>query len=279
MQVLVEILALTFVVSTMLGVGMLLSLREISGSLHDRHWLVRALLANFVMLPLLALGITRLLQLDPALSAGLLILATAPGGPVLIRLVAMAKRDPALAVGLLVTLLIGSVITQPLLLPQLVQHVDISAKSIVLTLLFSILVPLLFGLALRATRPVLSEHWRAPVQKLSTLSMLLVCIALPAMHWQELLGIIGSLAFIAAALFLLLACCGGWLLGGPHQGSRRILSLNCMQPNLAVALVIANQNFSDPKVALMLLVVLVTSIPIMLPLCRYYANHPHPGKA
>ena len=278
MQLLAQILSLVFVVSTMLGVGLLLSLREISGSLHDRRWLARALLANFIMLPALALGIASLLQLEPALTAGLLILATAPGGPVLIRLVAMAKRDPALAVGLLVTLLITSVVTQPLLLPLLVQHVDISGKSIVLTLLFSVMLPLLLGLALRARRPVLAESWRAPVQKLSTLSMLLVCIVLPAMYWQALLEIIGSLAFVAAALFLLLASLGGWLLGGPQPGPRRILSLNCMQPNLAVAVVIANQNFSDPKVVLMLLVVLVTSIPILLPLCRYYARHPQPAK-
>lgn len=277
MQLLAQILALVFVVSTMLGVGMLLSLREISGSLHDRRWLARALLANFVMLPVLALAITRLLHLDPGLSAGLLILATAPGGPVLIRLVAMARKDPALSVGLLVTLLITSVLTQPLILPLLVQHVHISGKDIVLTLLFSVLLPLLLGLVLRARRPLLAEKWRTPVQKLSTLSMLLICIVLPAMYWQELLQIIGSLAFLAAALFLLLACAGGWLLGGPQQGPRRILSLNCMQPNLAVAVVIANQNFSDPKVVLMLLVILVSSIPLVLLLCRYYASHPQPA--
>ena len=48
------------------------------------------------------------------------------------------------------------------------------------------------------------------------------------------------------------------LLGGPKSGPRRVLSLNCIQPNLAAAVVIASQNFSDPAVVLMLLVIMLS---------------------
>ena len=54
MQTLTNLLVLAFVVSTMLGVGLMLTVRDISVSLHDRRWLVRALLANFVVLPVIA---------------------------------------------------------------------------------------------------------------------------------------------------------------------------------------------------------------------------------
>ena len=55
MQTLTHLLVLALVVSTMLGVGLMLTVRDIYVSLHDRRWLVRALLANFVVLPAIAL--------------------------------------------------------------------------------------------------------------------------------------------------------------------------------------------------------------------------------
>jgi len=272
MQIISQLLAIVFVVSTMLAVGMLLSVRDISTSLHDRRWLMRALLANFLVLPALAFGVARLLDLDPMMTAGLLILATAPGGPVLVKLVALARGEPALAVGLLVTVLVLSVFTQPLVLPWLLEGVHVSARSIALTMLFTVLLPLIIGLVLRARLPYWATMLHKSVQGISTLCMLLICIVLPALHWQELLDISGSSAFPAAFLFLLLACLAGWLLGGPHPGPRRILSINCTQPNLAAALVIASQNFTEPKVLMMLLVILLASLPILLPLCLFYAR-------
>lgn len=274
MQLLTQTLALIFVVSTMLSVGLQLNLGDISTSLNDRRWLVRALLANFVLLPGLAFAVANLLQLDAPLTAGLLILATAPGGPVLIKLVTLAKADTALAVGLLLVLLVASVFTQPLILPLLLENVQISSQAIALTLILSVLLPLLSGLGLKARRPDLAEQLYHPVHKVSNLSSLLTLIVLPAAYWQELVAISGGLAFPAAALFLLLAAAGGWLLGGPNAGPRRVLSLNCIQPNLSAAVVIASQNFSDPAVVLMLLVCMLSSLPILLPLCLFYARHP-----
>ena len=154
MQTLTHLLVLALVVSTMLGVGLMLTVRDIYVSLHDRRWLVRALLANFVVLPAIALGVSRLLELDPVLTASLLVLATAPGGPVLVKWATLAKGDPALAVGLLVTLLLVGVTAQPLVLPILLDGVTVSAGAIVRTLIFTVLAPLLFGLALRARRPL-----------------------------------------------------------------------------------------------------------------------------
>ena len=117
MQTLTHLLVLALVVSTMLGIGLMITVRDISVSLHDRRWLVRALLANFVVLPAIAFGVSRLLELDPVLTASLLVLATAPGGPVLVKWATLAKGDPALAVGLVVILLLVGVATQPLVLP------------------------------------------------------------------------------------------------------------------------------------------------------------------
>ncbi len=78
MEVVTQSLVLVFVVSTMCNVGLLLSAREVVPAMNDGQWLARALLANLVLLPALALAVAWLLQLDAVLRAGMLILATAP---------------------------------------------------------------------------------------------------------------------------------------------------------------------------------------------------------
>ena len=274
MQTLTHLLVLALVVSTMLGVGLMLTVRDISVSLHDRRWLVRALLANFVVLPAIALGVSRLLELDPVLTASLLVLATAPGGPVLVKLATLAKGDPALAVGLVVILLLVGVTTQPLVLPILLDGVTVSAGAIVRTLIFTVLAPLLIGLALRARRPLLAAWLQLPLRRVSTVSMVLVVTLLPGVHWRELSELSGTGALPAAVLFVVLSATAGWVIGGPQAGPRRILALCCGQPNMAAAFVIANQNFSDPRVMLMLLVVMIASLPILLPLTFFFVRRP-----
>ena len=244
MEFATQSLVLLFVVSTMLSVGLLLSVREIVSALDDRRWLARALLANLVLLPAMAIAAAWLLQLDAVLSAAMLVLATAPGGPALVKLAALARGDAALAVGLLVVLLVAGVVSQPLLL----------------------------GLQLRVRLPRHADRLQFYMQKLSTVSMLLLVTLLPIQHWQELQDIARGGAFPAAALFIALAACCGWLLGGPHAAPRRMLSLSCGQPNLAAAMMIASQNFKDPRVALMLLVILLASLPIVVSLSLLYAR-------
>ena len=274
MQTLTHLLVLAFVVSTMLGVGLMLTVRDISVSLHDRRWLVRALLANFVVLPAIALGVSRLVELDPVLTASLLVFATAPGGPVLVKLATLIKGDPALAVGLVVILLLVGVTTQPLVLPILLEGVTVSAGAIVRTLIFTVLAPLLIGLALRARRPLLAAWLQLPLRRVSTVSLVLVVTLLPGVHWRELSELSGTGALPAAVLFVVLSATAGWMIGGPQAGPRRILALCCGQPNMAAAVVIANQNFSDPRVMLMVLVVVIASLLTMLPLTFSFARRP-----
>jgi len=64
------------------------------------------------------------------------------------------------------------------------------------------------------------------------------------------------------------------VLGGPQAGPRRILALCCGQPNMAAAFVIATQNFSDSRVMLMLLVLMIASLPILLPLTFFFFRRP-----
>jgi len=73
-----------------------------------------ALLANFALMPVGALVITRLLSLDRPLGIGLLLLGTAAGAPFLPRLAGVAKGNLAFAVGLMVLPMVLTVAYMPL---------------------------------------------------------------------------------------------------------------------------------------------------------------------
>lgn len=272
MQVLSKLLPLVFLVSTMLDVGMRLTVSEIFASLGDRRWLLRALLINLVILPLIAVGVSRWLELDTLLTAALLLLATAPGGPGVIKFAAVARGDSALTVAMVVTLLLLSVFSQPLLLPLFLDGVGVNVGAILQTLLMTVFAPLLFGLMFRARRPSLAARLRIWMEKTSSISLALFVIVLLVLHWDELQALTQGNVIPAVTLFIFFVSAAGWLSGGPHAGPRLIQTLCCGQSNMAAAFVIANQNFDDPRIILILVVALITSIAMLLPLCLFHAR-------
>jgi predicted Na+-dependent transporter len=80
------IIVLIFVVSSMLAVGVSLTVGQILVPLRNLKLISLALLANFVLITLAALAIARLLRLNQSLSIGLILVSTAAGSPFLLKL-------------------------------------------------------------------------------------------------------------------------------------------------------------------------------------------------
>ena len=62
------------------------------------------------------------------------------------------------------------------------------------------------------------------------------------------------------------------LLGGPAADTRPVLGLGTAQRNIAAALVVGSQSFSDPNVVVMVVVVAMVSLLILMPLSRWLAK-------
>jgi BASS family bile acid:Na+ symporter len=121
MAVILESLArlsvLVFVVTSMLAMGLNLTVVQILAPLRDRRLVGKALVANFVLTPLAAYAILLLIPLTEAQSIGVVLLATAAGAPFLPKLVEFAKGSVAFGVGLMVLLMVATVVYVPLVLP------------------------------------------------------------------------------------------------------------------------------------------------------------------
>ncbi|MEO8592292.1 MAG: bile acid:sodium symporter [Candidatus Solibacter sp.] len=268
----IPVALLAFVVSSMLAVGLSLTVAEILLPLRNRRLVALALLANFVLMPLAALGIARLLQLAPPLTAALLLLGTAAGAPFLPKLAAVAKGSLAFGVGLMVMLMALTVGYMPLVLPLLLEGVSVDATKIARSLVLLMLLPLSVGLGVRANYPAVAARVAAVLNKVSTLSLAVMIVLLLTTNLQNIADMFGTRGVLASVLFLLVSFGTGWLLGGPGPDTRSVLALGTAQRNIAAALVVGGQNFDDPKVVVMVAVVAIVGLLVLMPLARIVAR-------
>jgi BASS family bile acid:Na+ symporter len=259
---------LAFVVSSMLAVGVSLTVSQIMAPLRNGKLVSLALLANFVLMPLGALLIARLLRLDEPLGIALLLLGTAAGAPFLPKLAGIAKSNLAFAVGLMVLLMVLTVVYMPLVLPLLLKGVSIDPTKIARSLVILMLLPLGAGLLMKAQFCNVADRIRTPLNRLSSLSLALLIVLLLATKIQSLIGLFGTRGILASILFILVGIAIGWLLGGPAFGTKGVLALGTAQRNIAAALVVGGKNFDDPNVLVMVVVVAVVGLLILMPLAR-----------
>jgi bile acid:Na+ symporter, BASS family len=259
---------LGFVVSSMLAVGLNLTVAQIVAPLRNVKLVSLALLANFVLMPLACFGIEKLLRLDQSLAIGLLLLGTAAGAPFLPKLAQISKGNLAFSVGLMVLLMVVTVGYMPLVLPMLLEGVSVDPLKIARSLVLLMMLPLAVGLALKARLAVVAAKVKPFFDLVSTVSLILLTILIWVVNFDKIIGIFGTRGFLASILFIIFGYGMGHLFGGPGLDTKRVLALGTAQRNIAAALLVGGQNFTDPQVVVMVIVVADVGLLILLPLAR-----------
>ena len=117
LETLSKLAVLVFVISSMFGMGLTLTIPQIIAPLKNARLVILALVANFVLVPALAYIITLVMPLGDSVEIGLILLSTAAGAPFLPKLAQSAKGNVAFSVGLMVLLMLVTIIYMPLVLP------------------------------------------------------------------------------------------------------------------------------------------------------------------
>ena len=138
----VTVAMLGFVVSSMLAMGSGLTIRQIIEPLRNARLVLLALLANFVLMPLGALALAKVLWLDNPFAVGLLVLGCAAGAPFLPKLAELAKGNLAFSVGAMVLLMVVTVGYLPVVMPLLLPGVTVDPWNIARSLVLLMLLPL-----------------------------------------------------------------------------------------------------------------------------------------
>ena len=263
--VIAQISALVFILTSMLAMGLSLTVKQILDPLRDIKVVLLALLANFVLVPALAYLITVVIPLDKGIATGLIIVGAAAGAPFLPKLAQVAKGNAAFSVGLMTLLMVLTVIYLPIMLPILLPGASVSPWDIAKSLILSMLLPLGIGLFIKARYPETAASLQPHMSQASSLAIVLMLVTVLALQFEAIIGAIGTGALIAALIFLVGALGIGLLLGGKGAGMRSVMGLGTAQRNLAAAMLVAAQNFSkDPTVLLMVMVVAILGLILLM---------------
>ena len=269
---------LSFVVSSMLAMGTGLTVGEIVAALRNHRLIMVALLANFVLMPLAALTLAKVLWLDEPLGVGLLLLGCAAGAPFLPKLAQLSRGNLPFAVGSMVLLMIITVGYLPIVLPLLLPEVTVNPAKIAQSLIVLMLLPLGIGLFARARHGRLSACVKPFLDRLSSISLVLLILLISIVNFDKVLQVFGTRGILAGLLFIAFGCLMGWLLGGPGDDTRRVLALGTGQRNIAAALVVGSQSFTDQGVTVMVVVVAIIGLVTLMPLAGMFGRRV-PGQA
>ena len=142
-------------------------------------------LVNLVLIsPLLAFGIAEVLNLDPAMALGLVLLGASPGGTLANMFTHLAKGETALSVTMTAISSVVSVITIPIFLTLANNYFDAGKSLEDVNMLFVALrtflitvVPLSLGMFVRSRSPEWVDRYQPTFMKVSVVLFFLVVLA------------------------------------------------------------------------------------------------------
>jgi BASS family bile acid:Na+ symporter len=252
---------LSFVVATMFGTGLKLTLQQIWGPLRNIRLVISSLVANFLIVPLFIYLLLQLVPVTEPVKAGFIIMALASGPPALPKLAQIVKGNLAFSTGLMMLLMFGTVFYLPIALPLVLQGVQVNSWDIAKPLILLMLTPLVIGLVIKAKFEDIALSFQAITFKISNFGLLLGLVVRLVVHFNEIIILLKTGVIFVCAIFIIFSFTVGYLLGGPGIDTQRVLGVGTAQRNFAAALLIGTSNFDDPNVVS---TIMVTSLLMMV---------------
>lgn len=232
--------------------------------------LLRSVLAMYVLVPLAALALVKLLPLSPGVEAGLLVLAVSAGAPLLPRKL-LGIGDGAYIFSLVVVSSVLAVILVPvwleILVPLFPRLPHLAPERAAIVLGESFFLPLLAGMAVRWLFPRFAAWVGGRLVGLAGLFLALAALVLLAVNWHIVLEVQWQ-GVAALAVLILMALVIGHLVGGPKEEDRTALAVACATRHIGVAVVVAT-SLPGVRVAVVISVYIAISVAVTLPYTRW----------
>ena len=197
----------------MFGMGLTMKPRDFALVFKRPKDILVGTAAQFIIMPALAFGLSKLFQLDPALTARVVLVGTCPGGTSSNVITYLSKGDVALSVGMTsVNTLLAPLLTPAItwLLLQTTVRVDVWAMF--WSIIQVIIIPVALGFVINRFFGKFTEKAVAVLPSVSTVAICLI-IAAVVSHNAEKIYTSGVLVFAVVILHNLLGYAGGFGLG------------------------------------------------------------------
>ena len=197
----------------MFGMGLTLSPNDFKIVLSRPKDILIGCLAQFTVMPLLALGLSWLFSLPKELALGVILVGCCPGGTASNVITYLAKGDLALSVGMTAT----STLLAPVLTPLLVwlmagTMVDVDTIGMLQSIVYVVIAPIVIGLLCQRFLPETTKKVVPYLPALSSIAIALV-VGIVVSHNADRLLAGGLLVILVVMAHNLLGLSIGFLLG------------------------------------------------------------------
>jgi BASS family bile acid:Na+ symporter len=150
---------------------------------------------------------------------------------------------------------------------------DVSVDSLAIanSLVVMMLIPLAIALWVKAKFESVAAVWQGRMVKLSNIALLVLIVLMTILHGKDVLAVFGY-DMVAVVLFMIASLFIGYVAGGKLYHNRVVSSLSAGQRNVSAALVVAAQNFDDPKVSIIIIAVSIIGLFILIGAAKLYGK-------
>jgi len=230
--------------------------------------LLKALFAVLVAVPVLALVVTRALDLPRAVDIGIVLMAISPGAPVALRRSMGAGGHRTFAPALQIAVALLAVVSMPLSIAVLNEYYSgqavVDPQHLARQVFFAQLFPLALGMAMRRLASAAAAWLEPRLRRLGSVLLIVLLVLVLIDIWQVVLGA-GWRAALAIVLVTALALGVGHLLGGPEPATRTATAICSAARNPGLALLVATLNHAPPAITATVLAYLVIAAVTLIP--------------
>ena len=263
-------LALLFVATRMLYVGLSVGPSELCDLRRHSSLVVRALLANFIVVPVLGVAIAAINWVSPQAALAILLVALLGGGVDFLGLAGPSNDESSVTAPLTFVLsLVGGllsplvrVVIQPIGTPLMGSVWGLLGVTVLIVPL-----PLVAGVLFRRAAPAAARVLSTAMALVALVlfvaaAITIVVVKAPLLGAISVRGVLGMVVLVGGAAG------AGWLLGGPSSQQRTMLARATMMRNVGLALVLAIVAFPDAgvDVAVLLFIVIDVCLRVARPL-------------
>lgn len=231
----------------MFGMGLTLSPHDFRMVMSRPKDILIGCLAQFTVMPLLALALTWAFSLPKELALGVILVGCCPGGTASNVITYLAKGDLALSVGMTAT----STLLAPVLTPLLVwlmagTMVDVDTVGMLLSIVYVVIAPIVIGLLCQRFLPKITQAIVPYLPALSSIAIaLVVCIVVSHNASRLLVG--GMIVVLVVVLHNICGLGLGYLIGrllGLAEAKKKALSIEVGMQNSGLATSLATLHFA-----------------------------------
>jgi len=232
---------------TMFGIGCLISVKDFKPMLEKPKLIFLGTAAQFVIMPLLAFFIIKLLDLPPVIAVGLILAAAVPDAMAAGVISYLAEADVAFSVALTT----ATTLVSPLVTPALTyflgrQYIPIHLWPMVQSIMIMVILPLILGLWVQHKFHKITTKIKPVFPALSTLFITFICGLVVALN-KNALGKVTAVVFVAVIALNVLGLILGYIAGKVFKfnlAQQRTLAINVGMQNAGMGAVLAIKHIS-----------------------------------